>query len=466
MTYDVVALVEQAPDLRSLVKGMAEAGRELKVKGAGGGAVIQLCDDRGRPLVGVEAAQRVDVPDEVERLLGAETARRTPDPCWWVEARAVDADERSVAIAHRFADEMTRRLGGTAWSSPPRLRDRPGQDAERHPAVAAETEKTWVIVQDRPVVPMSSWVVDALAQCGRTGRGLQVVTPADARITFPLRLLLNSPKARWVVEHPSGGHYDGFSGIPLVWNDAAGFVPAPMKGAAAGPVTGFAGDGGGSGCQLLVDLKVRHTASDHLRLGGAAETLARTLGGAEPVAWGFAEPALSSWNRSALTEECRRRSPQPTWLVFAGPGGGERRFVGTQRVTRVMEGVKESVSFAVGYAEDEEPALDQLAELAGRFADQRILQTMTVHRCAGRDDVTYAPRWSGVPVPVGMAVGAEGVAQIGRERALAAPVPGKVLGPVNSPAVWYRFGDGTDTESWRDLDRLLKYLRPQGLARE
>src|SRR5690606_20463804 len=163
---------------------------------------------------------------------------------------------------------------------------------------------------------------------------------------------------------------------------------------------------------------------------------------------------------------CRRRSPQPTWLVFAGPGGGERRFVGTQRVTRVMEGVKESVSFAVGYAEDEEPALDQLAELVGRFADQRILQTMTVHRCAGRDDVTYAPRWSGVPVPVGMAVGAEGVAQIGRERALAAPVPGKVFGPVNSPAVWYRFGDGTDAESWRDLDGLLKYLRPQGLARE
>lgn len=466
MTYDVVALVEQAPDLRSLVKGMVGAGRELKVRGAGGGAVIQLCDEQGRPLVGVEAAQRVDVPDEVERLLGAEAAQRAPDPCWWVEARAVDTDERSVAVAHRFADEMTRRLGGTVWSSPPRLRRHLRQDAERHPAVAVTAEKAWVIVQDRPVVPMSSWVVDAFAECGKSGRGLQVVTPADSRITFPLRLLLNSPKARWVVENPSGGHYDGFSGVPLAWNDETGFAPAPAQAGAAGPVTGFARGSGGTGCQLLVDLKVRHTASEYLTLGGAAEALAESLGGAAPAAWGFGEPALSPWDRSALTRECRRRAPRPTWLVFAGQGEDGRRFVGTQQVRRVMEGVKESVSFAVGYAEGEEPALDRLAELVEHFADQQILQTMTVHRLAGRDDVTYAPHWSGVPVPVGMAVGAEGVAQIGRERALAAPVPGKVVGPVKAPAVWYRVGDGVDAEDWRVLDGLLKHLRPQGLARD
>ncbi|ASU82224.1 hypothetical protein CDO52_04980 [Nocardiopsis gilva YIM 90087] len=123
MTYDVVALVRQDPDMRALVDAMVDAGPDLRVRGVGGGAVVQLRDDDSAPLVSIEAAQRVDVPGEVGRLLGAETAARMPDPCWWVEVRASSAARGTTdtaALAHRFADALVERLGGTVWSSRPR----------------------------------------------------------------------------------------------------------------------------------------------------------------------------------------------------------------------------------------------------------------------------------------------------------------------------------------------------------
>ncbi|SKA10427.1 hypothetical protein SAMN02745673_02474 [Marinactinospora thermotolerans DSM 45154] len=122
MTYDVVALVGRAPGIRELTGAMVRAGRRLRVDDGGGGSVIRLCDDRGRTVLGIEAAQRVEVRDEVERLLGAETAARMPEPCWWVEARAAGSGEEAVAVAHRFADALVGELGGIVWSSRPALR--------------------------------------------------------------------------------------------------------------------------------------------------------------------------------------------------------------------------------------------------------------------------------------------------------------------------------------------------------
>ncbi|MDT0304220.1 hypothetical protein [Streptomonospora wellingtoniae] len=115
MTYDVVALVRGAPDVRALVDSMVDAGPELKVASAGEGAVVRLTDDSGRSLLAIEAAQKVEVPDEVVRLLGARAAADMPDPCWWVEARAPGAGDDAADLAHRFADSLCGRLGGTVW---------------------------------------------------------------------------------------------------------------------------------------------------------------------------------------------------------------------------------------------------------------------------------------------------------------------------------------------------------------
>ncbi|MFC3996254.1 DUF6177 family protein [Nocardiopsis sediminis] len=477
MTYDVVALVRQPPDVRGLVDAMVRAGADLKVRGGGDGAVIQLCDARGRPLLGIEAAQRVEAAGEVERLLGAETAARMPDPCWWVEARAADTDADTVALAHRFADGLVDRLGGTVWSGGAGLHGRPveghgtvtpappAKPVNGHPAIDAMTVKAAVAVQDRPVVPLTTWLADAVVACERSGRGLQVRTAAESRVTLPLRALLNRSEARWVVEEPDGGgHYDGFSGVPLVWDDTAGYVIA-ADAATAGPSRTFLDAPPDPGSQLLVDLRLLHPAAADLVIGGAVETIGTALTGTGPAGWGVSEPALSAWNPVTVTELCRRRAPQATLSVFAGPGGSTRGFVGTHRVSRVTSGVKETITAAIGYRDGEEPPIGALQDLARGFADRGSLLTMTVQRVAGRPDLTYTPHWYGIPTPVGIAVGGRGVAEIGLSAALAAPVEGHTLGRENAPSVWYPLGDGTEPDASARFAALMAHLSPEGSPR-
>ncbi|GLY92140.1 hypothetical protein [Actinoallomurus iriomotensis] len=116
MTTDVVALVKTMPDVRSIVAGMVAAGEDLGVRQTAEGAVVQLCDAAGRPLVSVEVPIFVQVPGEVERLLGPEAAGRVTVPLWWVEARAVGRGPAGE-MARAFADELVRRLGGTVWTA-------------------------------------------------------------------------------------------------------------------------------------------------------------------------------------------------------------------------------------------------------------------------------------------------------------------------------------------------------------
>ena len=117
MTYDMVVLTQRPPDVRAIVDSMVDAGETLRVRGGGAGAVIQLCDDEGRPLVSIESAQRVDVEGEVERVLGDGVPTGLTVPYWWVEVRASGGDPNAPALAHRFADAMVARLSGTVWSA-------------------------------------------------------------------------------------------------------------------------------------------------------------------------------------------------------------------------------------------------------------------------------------------------------------------------------------------------------------
>ncbi|MUL43246.1 hypothetical protein FZ103_19090 [Streptomonospora sp. PA3] len=332
-----------------------------------------------------------------------------------------------------------------------------------HPAIDTATEQAAVIVQDRPVVPLSSWLADALAACGRTERSLQVLTSPDVRITLPLRTVLQHPNARWAVEEPDGsGHYDGFSGVPLVWDRRAGFVVGKSDRVQHGPTRTFLRPVEEPGSQLWIDLRLRHDARESLVLGTGVELLAEALCDAHPAGWGTSEPALSQWNTSRMTALCRRRAPESTWTVFTGPQFAERPFIGTHRTARVVEGVKETITFGAGYPGDAEPPLERLGEVAGELAKRGVLTSMTVQRMAGRADLTYAPVWSGVPAPVGAAIGAEAVAEIGAARADDAPAPGERVGPSRAPAMWYPLGDGTDPDAWREFHALMKHLRPEG----
>lgn len=470
MSHDVIALLAQSPSRRSLLDAMADAGPELRVRLVAEGTVVQLRDDSNRLVLAMQAAQRLAVSAEADRLLTDGVSDDLPAQPLWVEVRGTElADTDTASAARRFAHSLVEQHGGVVWEPEPAL---PRDDANLlgatdHPAVSALTEKNAVLVQDRPVIPLSSWLVDALAEHGRRGLGLQVVTPSTSVITHALRWFLSSPSATWVVRAPDGRYYDGFNGLPLVWEAGTGFVPDPEVNAEEGPNEAFRTSAEEElGTHLHVDVRVDHPASDRLELGGTVELLAERLAGAPPSVWGVCEPLSRAWDPVQVTAMARRRSPSQTLLVFTGrPGGvgkeGARPFAGSLRVTRTPSGVRERILFSVGHRPGEEPALDALTPLLRELASRDGLRSMTVHRAFGRADLAYAPRWAGVSVPLGLAVGPEGVLDAGKEKALAAPVPGVAFGSPMTPLVWYRIGDGVEPESWDRFRDLMEYFKPR-----
>ncbi|WP_344941293.1 hypothetical protein [Actinomadura miaoliensis] len=113
MTYDVIALTQQMPDVRTLLDGLSAAGDDLRLDVPEHGGVIQLFDDEGGPLLSVEAPVLVQVPGEAERLLGPSAAGLRP-PLWWVEARAAER-QGAPELARVFADALVNKLGGVVW---------------------------------------------------------------------------------------------------------------------------------------------------------------------------------------------------------------------------------------------------------------------------------------------------------------------------------------------------------------
>ena len=115
MTYDLVALVDGRPSSDDLLAGLAAAGEELGVRAVSGGAVVQLCDDDDQPLVSIELPLLIQVPGEVERMLG-EAVGSVDTPAWWVEIRATTQDG-ARELAERYAHTLIDRLGGKVWTS-------------------------------------------------------------------------------------------------------------------------------------------------------------------------------------------------------------------------------------------------------------------------------------------------------------------------------------------------------------
>jgi hypothetical protein len=115
MTYDLVALVDGRPSSDDILAGLSAAGEELGVRAVSSGAVVQLCDEDNLPLVSVELPLLIQVPGEVERMLGAAVGT-VETPAWWVEIRAT-ARDGAREVAERYANTLINRLGGKVWTS-------------------------------------------------------------------------------------------------------------------------------------------------------------------------------------------------------------------------------------------------------------------------------------------------------------------------------------------------------------
>jgi len=86
--------------------------------------------------------------------------------------------------------------------------------------VDALTDQAMVVLQDRPVVPLSAWLTTVVAECADSGRTLQLVTPLDSRLSLPLRVAAAGAGAQWVVRN-GAGYYEGLTGRPLQWRETS-----------------------------------------------------------------------------------------------------------------------------------------------------------------------------------------------------------------------------------------------------
>ncbi|MFI1536462.1 DUF6177 family protein [Streptomyces anandii] len=436
MTKDVIALTPTMPDLRTLLAGLHAGGPGLGVDTLADGAVVQLCASDGRPLVSVEAPILVQVAGEAVRLLGASAP---PGPVWWTEARASTAVAEAGRLAGSFAGRLATVLDGSVWPPDAASTDvvplAGGVSAAplptgTAPAVDVLTDSTAVVIQDRPLVALTSWLADALRSAADSDRVLQIVTPSGARLTLPARAALRGLPNRWVIQDPAHGYYDGLSGAVLHWRngtftpvrDGSGTVPVAASFTAAAET----GDR-----QLLLSLRTRHPADEDLVLGGAVETGFRELTGAPPGGWSTAEPVNLPWSVRELTALARSRAPRSTMLTVVGERS--RPAIATVRVLRTSAGVEEDITLAVGYGGGEEPPWERIEPLASRLAAEHGLVTLLVSLRAGRGDLTVPARPEAPPVPVFFTLGGRDV-------------------------VHHRLGDGTGgraAQAWEQFRRVV-----------
>lgn len=302
---------------------------------------------------------------------------------------------------------------------------------QNHPAVDIATAAAAVVVQDRDVVGLDPLLLDALVSTVRAGVRLQLVTPASARLTLPLGRMLRDMGGQWVVRRPDGGYLDGMDGRVLSW-DGSSFTE-PSGGPAiderwATPPSAESGS-------LSVELSTLHPATRELQLGEAIETCCAVLADSGPYGWGVAEPVSQRWDRQDVTTLCRDRAPGASRLVVVG-GCVDRPAVGTLAVTPTTSGIREQLWLQVGGGPQVE--FGRLDALAGRLADQTVPpRTVLLGLEPGRGDGTVEPVAVGATVPYGLLLGPAVVAELGQERALAAPgVHVRLVGPVTGPSVW------------------------------
>ncbi|GAA3235239.1 DUF6177 family protein [Streptomyces lavendulae] len=470
MTKDVIALTERMPDAVSVLAGLLAGGPDLRVETTGEGAVVQLCDAEGRPLVSIEVPLLLQVPGEAGRLLGPGAVPSGDGPAWWIEARAAVGVPLAEQLAGAFAARLTMLLGGRVW--PP---DAPGTvgaarpvdvsgvtavpaPAAAQPAVDMLTDEAAIVLQDRPVVPMTSWLSEVLRATVESERSLQIVTPPHCRLSLPARMLLQSTPSRWVVQDERCGYYDGLTGAVLRWQDGA-FSPALDENGETPVADAFTEVRRTGERQLIVSFRTLHRPEADLVLGGALEAAWQALAGGPPAGWGTSEPAGATWSRRKLTDLAYVRAPQPTWTVVVGTP--DRPAVATLRVIRTPEGVEEDVTLTLGYGPGENPPLEALPELASELVTRHGLKTMLCQLREARRDLNAPPRFEPPPLPYAFVLGPGEVREAGRDTARRTPLKERPvqLGPSARPGFYYPLGDGETTESWTALEQLVRHLR-------
>ncbi|MEE1808563.1 DUF6177 family protein [Streptomyces sp. BE133] len=126
------------------------------------------------------------------------------------------------------------------------------------------------------------------------------------------------------------------------------------------------------------------------------------------------------------------------------------------RTVRTRTGVEEHITLAIGCGADQSTPVDALPELAETLATGHNLATMITQLRTARADLTTPAHYEPPPVPVGLTLGPDAVADRGldQDRGVFDGIAPARLGPATRPALHYALGDGTDLAAWQRLQRI------------
>jgi uncharacterized protein DUF6177 len=328
---------------------------------------------------------------------------------------------------------------------------------EFSPGVDLVTDRVAVVMQDRPLIGMSSWLIDAFAAAGNAGRHLQLVTRPHTRLSYQVRTRLFAGKdSRWVVREPDGdGTYDGLSGLRLAW-DGDRFAPVLDDEGKPDLSPAFLSYDREARANLMVEARVRYQALDTTLVGRSAELLFRELTGAVPAGWGTEEPVSQRWNTQAVTAYCRNRAPRGSWLTVVGsPEGGVRRATGSIEVHSHRRGIEEIVRMAVAWPADEKPGAQDAAAVAGTLAAELDVVTLLAMTGPAAPDTSVPAHLLGFPAPLGIALGGDALRALGTDiETTVEGLHGRPVGSRTRPAAWYPVGNGEDQRDWNQVAAL------------
>lgn len=328
-----------------------------------------------------------------------------------------------------------------------------------HPAADLITDRTAIVVSERPVTGLSSWLTDLISRTSGTGLRPVLVTLPTARVTLPLRMVITAGLLRWVARTPAGGYYDAIGGDPVRF-DGQAFVDATDD---ADVPPQF--DEESLAAQVVISVSIQHRPSTTLRLGAALETCATRFTGAPPSGWGVAEPVTQPWDRGALTAFARRRMPTASRLVAVG--SGRSPLVSVVEVNRTDIGLQEDVTCLVGW----DTATPHVAQITARameslraVADAETVGLAMAHVRAGRGDLTTAARTESALAPLVLLLGPRPVRGLGEDLILGAGLPAPTrVGRPRTPGLLFDLG-GDGGNGWRHLSRLVAHLGPDRIA--
>lgn len=254
---------------------------------------------------------------------------------------------------------------------------------------------------------LSEGLTGFLQHVAAAGMTPVLISPADARLTFAARFLLESVGCVWVLRTPNGFVDTRTGGLFSRMTDLAGtsaLTPRPHapRGADASHEQAFFG------------VTVQHRALSSTALGMTAEILSTGLTGVNPASWGVHEPAAVTWSADSFTGTARRNMPGDTRYVISGADSSP--FQALALVHRNGRGVEETVSGAARIVGDG----------SGRSAVERLPQALvdvanalptpvvgTISLRLGREDLTTG-RGGDLPAfPVASIIGPRAVRDLG-----------------------------------------------------